>query len=283
MSQQREVSERDLLLDGYFRRMEKILDLKFPKDIVYLIKTYHLKWMIFGIGSNSYGQFGLGENTKYRQLEKFTKLKELQNLVSNINNIYPNSKSLSIITNNGDVYAAGDNSYRRLAIISSDKYSTIKEFSQIHIHKRIKLISHGTTNERHTFILTENNQLYASGCNFSGVFGDETEKGSIDALYQSHQVDYTQFLIHQKDEYITFIECGRSCSLWLTNYGLVYGAGFIGGTEISTKKAKLIQMNNDNVPIIMIRAGYDSMLALDEKYRLIVAGNNDLGKYNQIH
>ena len=71
MSQQREVLERDLLLHGYFREIEKILDEELPKDIVYLIKMYHLKWMIFGIGSNECGMKIIKSVKTNKQTNKF--------------------------------------------------------------------------------------------------------------------------------------------------------------------------------------------------------------------
>ena len=220
----------------------------------------------------------MGEDRKYHTIHQFTPLTQLQDLANNPDNIYPNNKSLSVITNNGDLYVAGDNSYRRLAIEIQQKYGKIAQFTKVDMDKPIKLISHGTINQRHTFILTQTNELYASGCNYSGVFCDDTATGSFDVLHKLHQVDYTQFLTHSQNEYITHIECGRSSSLFLTNYGLVYGAGNVGDMSISIDDAKLMNMNNDNTPIIMIRSGYDHMLALDEKNRLITAGNNDLGQ-----
>ena len=259
----------ELLLAGYFRRIEEILNSDIPKEIRKIIILYQKMLCIFGIGSPG-SMFGSQE----KELKQFTLLTNFQSLLPNVNTIFRNNKSFMVITQNNDLYAAGKNSYYRLGL---QQDSDLNKFTKI--MDNVKLTSTGCENDTHTFIYTLDHKLYASGNNYSGNFGNNHKTNSFNVSHKLEAID-TNFL-QNKTEHITKIELGPSFSLFLSNHGYVYSCGASGAhghDEYSLVIPTLINTNNDNEPIIDIGCGYYHALALDKKHRLIGWGDNDYGQ-----
>eukprot|EP01084_Bolivina_argentea_P291475 500955_1 len=264
---------RELLLSGYFREMEVIINHNIPPEICQIITLYQNIIIIYATG-NQNGFFGLNNNMKYC---KYTNLKELQLLATSPENIFPNSNSLMVIGNNNELFVAGNNNYQRLGIKVNEKYDTIYEFTKIELNKEIKLASIGCYNDSHTFILTQNNELYVSGNNFSSTFGNGKKSKDYNERCAAQHIN-TTFL--SQNENIIYISCGSMCTMFLTNTGSLYSTGkkMVNGLGVNTETPILINMNNNNIPIIKVSCGYDNNLALDEMNRLIVWGDNDYGQ-----
>lgn len=62
----------------------------------------------------------------------------------------------------------------------------------------------------------------------------------------------------------------------MSSMGLIYVTGY--GTDGKGKSPALLNMNNENVPITKICAGYDHHLFIDKHQRLITWGENDCGQ-----
>ena len=95
-----------LLLSGYFKAMEKLLDQNIPTEISEMIGMYHkIKDLGFAIGHDEF----MNSNC-------FLPLPQLWDLRPSMKNIYRNNESLMIITPDNQLYAMGNNSGTRLGI-----------------------------------------------------------------------------------------------------------------------------------------------------------------------
>ena len=274
MAAESSLQTRKIFLCGYFREIEKLLKQSIPKEIEEIIKLYEAIAAIFGIGSNQYGQLGFVSQTK--RLDQFTELKELQNLASHADRIYPSKNALMVLKNNDEIFVAGRNDYHKLGIKTREKFDSITEFTKLSFPDAIdiKLASNGAQSGRFSFIYTKANELYASGCNNVGVLGFKHGEGfqNYDECFELKKAD-TDFL--GKNESIEQIECAASKAMFLSNRGCVYATGY--GTDGYGKSPALLVMNNGNIPIIKVSAGYDHILFLDKQQRLITWGENDAG------
>ncbi len=297
---------RKLLLDGYFREMERTIDQTVPMDIIELIKLYQTFMLMFGIGYDTgmhhipfwpstcindnhtnkiiAGFFGFSESERDESPSKshkqFKQLTELQQLCTAPKNIYRNYDSLLVIGPHDQLYAAGCNDYHRLGFKSTEKFQDILQFKISPFDSKIKLISTGSHNKRHTFILTQNDELYASGANYGGEFGNGEATHSYDTFFEFTKIDTTSFL--KQEEIIKKIDCGTSWTIFLTNTGACYSCGgeSRNGHNMDTNIPLLLDLKNDGVPAIDVSCGYDNTLIIDDKYRLIAFGDNEYGETN---
>ena len=254
------------LFSGYFRHIESILQKDLPKAITQIIIAYQAVFLAHGVGDTHI----FGGN-----LKQFTLLKQLEDTNPHTD-IHRNNDSLLIINQNQELYAIGHNVGYRLGISNERSPKTLTKVAI----ENVKLVSTGCENDNHTFVYTLNHELYASGYNYSGYLGNGAATNNYSNTHILLQID-TNFLA-KSDEHISKITCGQSWSLFLTNYGYIYscGAGRHGHSQYRVLRPKLLNMNNDNVPIIDIDAGYYHSLALDKKQRLIGFGDNEYGQIN---
>ena len=136
---------------------------------------------------------------------------------------------------------------------------------------RITDISAG---KNHNLILTQDQQLFAWGCNSQGQCGQ---------IIQQHQVLYTPFkVLHplkNQEENITQIECGENFSGFLNN-GEVYtfggnengqlGLGFYDSQTNITQPTKIIM----DCQILQMSFGYRHILMLTNQDTVYGAGLN---------
>ena len=62
------------------------------------------KYSVFAIGNNSAGKFGLGH---CNNLKEWTRLSDLEDILSSIQNIYVSVSDIMIISNKNELYVAG--------------------------------------------------------------------------------------------------------------------------------------------------------------------------------
>lgn len=157
----------ELLLSGYFKEMEGILNQNIPNEISEIIVGYHkLKDTAFAIGGN-----------QFMKSPSYVSLPQIPELQPSTNNIYRNHQILMIITPDNQLYgmgANGVNSGDRLGIDSKEYKAQQNGDDNIHklvkIKDNVKLASEGCENSNHSFVYTVDNKLYGSGYNYSGHF-----------------------------------------------------------------------------------------------------------------
>ena len=149
------------------------------------------------------------------------------------NIIARNYQSLMIVssTSTKRVYVAGDNTHSRLGTSSQQTNNMPMEIKML---RNVEVISEGLTNERHTFIYTQDDQLYVSGKDngsrdrwysyFSGYLG--IEKVDPYKEYVLKKLDVSWLATKSgKMAKIIDIKCSKTRSLFLTNKGNVFGCG----------------------------------------------------------
>ena len=96
------------IINGYFKYIEKLLQLKIPNEMQKIIKNYLQSFCMYGIGKSfdEHGQFSSGDNT---MVNKWESLHKIENLIKSPNNIYCNGYSILLITSNGLLYQCGLN------------------------------------------------------------------------------------------------------------------------------------------------------------------------------
>ena len=144
-----------IVIYGYFRFIENtILNIIIPDNVKNIIMLYIKVHLIFGSD---------------QQQKKWIRLYRIESFIIDNKQIYPNGYSLSVITKKNKMYSVGYNGSKRLGINSTSE--NITEWTAIPINN-IKIASIGISNYYHTFILTLNNDLYGSGSNDVGQFGN---------------------------------------------------------------------------------------------------------------
>ena len=144
-------AKNSLLVIGYLREIGEYI---IPDLITEIIKLFNTKYIIYGIGLNEYGQLSLGHTNKIRK--EFIRLKDLESLLPNIENIFINSNSIFIKTALNEIFVCGDNTNLRLGngyfyFDTDDLF--VSKFAKITntLHEEVKYISTGICNTNHTF------------------------------------------------------------------------------------------------------------------------------------
>ena len=148
---------------------------------------------------------------------KWKRLFNFEKLLGHKSFIYPNSGTVFVKTYKNEIYGVGNNVSGGLGI--NTKNDCISKFKKIPIND-IKIASTGIGTILHTFILTQDNTLYASGMNVKGNFGVSQQTVFEDKLYE---IDTTAWL--SNNEYIINIRCAQSHSLFLTSNFNVFVCG----------------------------------------------------------
>ena len=124
---------------------------------------------VFSVGSNEYGELGLGHNTKQNELNKIPNIPPIE-ILSCV------GASCYLIDFGGNLWTFGCNKYGQLGHGDSAHKNAPKV---INILKDIQQISHGSTGE-HFFAKNSQNQIFAFGDNSFGQLGSgDTQSISI--------------------------------------------------------------------------------------------------------
>ena len=291
-----------LLVSGYLREAEEENDLIIPMDIKKETSDYFIKYKIYAMGGNFSGQFGLGHKVYGNYLDKngnptnkylWQRLVELENLCCNLNALFIEHESFKTITDLGQIYVTGNNTAARLGAsmwnASADTSWTINSShlicnftkmtsfeDKLELDSYPIILSIGCKRSEHSFIYTNNHDLYASGNNVHGVFGTGDK-----AIYKTtilHQKISTNFIQHKFD-YLVDIRCGAKHTVFLTTFGNVYccGKSEYGQAGKNGGKVLLPALIPLDHKAVKIRCGDNHTLIVDEMQQLHGFGANEDG------
>eukprot|EP01083_Nonionella_stella_P139190 424093_1 len=175
----------ECLIFGYLRQIESEFNTDLPEDVQRSICDYAMTYSLLGIGrnedGNGHGVLSLGEK---RNLTEWTQLCEIENVISNMNNIYANRQSLIIINESHELYISGI-----ISCIKMDDYYGLTRsvdlltlFTLPTLNDKPILASHGS-DCYHTFIYTQNGHLYANGSNYEAEFPNKSQDCYDDIEY----------------------------------------------------------------------------------------------------
>lgn len=131
---------------------------------------------LYCMGSNTYGQ--LGVSCSDRATWSLVPVQDSGGANQNVNfvmNVEANYQinSLMVITTNGDVYAAGDNTYGKLGT-GTALTSCNSTFRRVLLPAGVKAVAVANGDEYSSFILGDNGKVYGMGRNNTGQLGDGT-------------------------------------------------------------------------------------------------------------
>lgn len=125
------------------------------------------------IGRNAYGQLGLGDCADRNAFTVPSSVGGQQ--VKSVINVAARYQmnSVMVITRNGDVYAAGDNTYGKLGT-GGPLQACNSTFAKVQLPAGVKAVALANGDEYTAFILGDNGKVYAVGRNNNGQLGDGT-------------------------------------------------------------------------------------------------------------
>ncbi|GCC28861.1 hypothetical protein chiPu_0007295 [Chiloscyllium punctatum] len=206
---------------------------------------------LYIFGSNNWGQLGLGtKNT----VNKPTCVKALKSEKVKLTACGRNHTLVS--TEQGNVYAAGDNSEGQLGLGDTEARTVFQRVEFFTNHKKIKLLAAGSNISA---ALTENGKLFMWGDNSEGQIGLDTKNNAS----VPHQVDV--------GKPISWVSCGYYHSAFVTDDGQLYTFGESDNGKLGLP---LDQPINHRIPqlvtgisgkIIQVSCGGDHTVVLAEE------------------
>ena len=281
-----EYNESNLLSFGYCHEYEIKYKIIIPNDIKRLLTGFITKYKIIGIGENYRGQLSVkARDINEVMLHKWTRLKQLESVTCNYNNIYINSYSLMVIDEYNKLYVCGSNQFTRLGVIYADNdnihkginITIIPTFKNIASNLKFILASQGLNNSQHTFVYSADNQLYASGVNGDGQFGNGKRSLRVHSATLEHVPRFWRFF-----EKIKQIHCAQMRTFFLMDSGNVYACGWNGANSVSPSNHNdcitVPQLIYDNIKAIALGVRFNILLTFEGK--LIIFGGARLGDEN---
>ncbi|XP_060689029.1 X-linked retinitis pigmentosa GTPase regulator-like isoform X2 [Hemiscyllium ocellatum] len=206
---------------------------------------------LYIFGSNNWGQLGLGtKNT----VNKPTCVKALKSEKVKLTACGRNHTL--VFTEQGNVYAAGDNSEGQLGLGDTEARTVFQRVEFFTNHKKIKLLAAGSNISA---ALTESGKLFMWGDNSEGQIGLDTKNNAS----VPHQVDV--------GKPISWVSCGYYHSAFVTDDGQLYTFGESDNGKLGLP---LDQPINHRIPqlvtgisekIIQISCGGDHTIVLTEE------------------
>jgi alpha-tubulin suppressor-like RCC1 family protein len=218
---------------------------------------------VYATGWNHHGQLGLGDNTNRNAFTEVTDLSD-----KNIIAISARGSHSLALSNNGKVYATGNNAFGELGLGDNTHRNTFKEVSSLN-GKNIIALSAGRS---HSLALSNNGKVYAAGANSDGQLGlgDNTHRNTFNGVTSISGIT-------------SIFAAGGSHSLALSSDGKVYAAGVnnhgqlgLGDTANRNTFTKVSLLNDKN--ITALSAGQFHSLALSNDGKVYAAGDNDYGQ-----
>ena len=228
-----------LLSHGFCREIEEEISQEIPDEIMQLVMNFISKFIIFGIGKNEHGQLSLGPTIEAKNAKKWTRLNELEDIILSPDNLFINYESISVVSSNRELYVSGKNTNWKLGIdsipVPSQPWNNFiyNLINPDNSPEKVGIISHGMIADKHMFIYTLDNELYASGINSSAQFGNEKLTKNKDGHYITWEdavEDYAELFVAiprfwSDNDQIIDIQCSDTHSIFLTSFGDVYACG----------------------------------------------------------
>lgn len=236
---------------------------------------------IFVWGNNRFGQLGIGYKNDYIKPQEITSQFAL-NYDEKITCITASFRSSYLLTNQGRLFAWGNNEYGQLAdktLINCVKPMDITSRFKLYNDEKIIKISAGGF---HALLLTNQGRIFAWGNNQYGQLGDGTY------INKSKPVNITPNCNLHYNEEIDNIYTGLGHSLFITSLGRVFswGNNKYGqlGVVNSTKENTPIDITrnfmliSNNEKIKTIASGALHTIFITDLGRIFTCGNNEHGQ-----
>ncbi len=219
---------------------------------------------LFACGSNTNGESGLGNISHAYHIENVHIKGEIKEIICGRMHTF-------ILMENNELFASGSNKYGQLGLGS--KINKINEFQKIEIQGKIKQISCG---EYYTFILMENNDLFASGLNTDGQLGLNSNDKQIN--------EFQKVSIEGK---IKQVSCGLSFTFILMENDEIFSSGDNSRGQLGfgynsnirqIDEFKKVSMDGIDGKIKKISCGFSHIFILMENNEIFASGSYGSGE-----
>ncbi|MDR1614634.1 MAG: hypothetical protein LBS26_03590 [Campylobacteraceae bacterium] len=217
---------------------------------------------VYATGFNLIGQFGLGDNTDRNSFTEVTS-------ISGISAIAAGDLYSFALSNDGKVYATGDNHLGQLGLGDWTDRSNFTEVTFLS-DKNITAI---ITGNAHSFALSNDSKVYATGFN---------EYGQLGLGGNANRDNFTE-VTFLSDKNITAIVAGYYHSFALSNDGKVYATGYndygqlgLGDWIDRSNFTEVTFLSDKNITAIITGGAHSFALSNDGK--VYAAGYNGPGQ-----
>ena len=253
--------------------IDNVIDIAAGGNFTVVLKKDGTVW---ATGYNEYGQLGQNNTTNQKI---FVQVMDEQGTgkLSNIKAIEAGGNTTYAITNNGEVYSWGYNTYGQIGI--GNTTTQLKP-----VKTSLESIKQISANQYHAVALTENGEVYVSGYNAEGELGIGNNQNSVEKWQKMRNPSNTDDMKNVKQ-----VATGRYHTMVLTNDEKVYATGYnntkqlADGTTTTRNLLKPMKDSTDkeitNVKTIEA-AGYSSYIITNNN-ELYSAGYNNYGQQFQ--
>jgi alpha-tubulin suppressor-like RCC1 family protein len=219
---------------------------------------------VYATGYNYFGQLGLGNNTN---INTFTEIPSLSG--KTITALSAGGEHSLALSNDGKVYATGQNSSGELGLGDNNYRNTFTEVTDLS-DKNITALFAGN---HYSLALSNDGKVYATGHNNYGQLGlnDTANRNTFTKVG----------LLNDKN--ITALSAGNIHSLALSDDGEVYAAGYnyygqlgLGNNDNKNVFTEVTSLNGKT--IAALSACHAHSLALSDDGKVYTAGNNQYGQ-----
>jgi len=235
---------------------------------------------VYGVGNNYYYQLGyIDSNSKQSTPRHLSWFHENGNNIT-ISQISCGGNHTMFLTDDGNVYGVGNNTYYQLGYSDSNStQSTPRHLSWFHENGNNITISQISCGHSHTMFLTDDGNVYGVGWN------SYYQLGYSNTSAQSTPRHLSWFHEDGNNITITQITCSFSHTIFLTDDGNVYGVGkndkYQLGYSSSTANQRTprhlswFHENGNNITISQISCGNNHTMFLTDDGNVYGVGRND--------
>ena len=206
---------------------------------------------VFTLGSNNYGQLGIGIKVTSTPTPRKVILPPIKQVsCCNLATI--------CLSENGELYSFGSNTYGQLGLGNTEHYDLPQKITSLN---NIDFVECGSN---FAFCKTLDDIVYCWGDNYRGQLGNEDITLEFLSPVECNSIGE-----------IVDIKCGKFHTILLNSEGEVFKCGIINtGEDEETTFQKV-----EGLPfIIRIECGESSCMFIDKEYNLYVFGRNDYGQ-----
>ncbi|MDR2152813.1 MAG: hypothetical protein LBO72_08330 [Helicobacteraceae bacterium] len=225
---------------------------------------------VYAVGTSYFGQLGLGDNGWEADRKSFTLVDSLEG--KKIVAIAAGSYYSLALSNDGIVYAAGNNRYGQLGLGDSGDENSRNVFTLVSSLEGRKIVAIAA-GKYHSLTLDADGKVYATGRNNDGQLG----------LGDSDLRKTWTFVESLEDKKIVAVAAGDDHSLALDSDGKVYATGRnddgqLGLGDRDLRKTWTFVKSLEGKKVIAISAGVKHSLALDVNGAVYATGYNYYGQ-----
>lgn len=250
-----------------------IKDIFTGNDVVFAISNDN---SLFAWGNNNFGQTGTGNNAQSLNIPT-----KINGITGNIKNIYTIAGAVFAHTDDGSIYAWGDNANGLLGLGVSDAIvNTPQKITSINGIIKDLVVNY---NNFSVFALTEDNSLYVWGNNQNGQLGIENSNGVTSTPTKVNGITGNIKKIYAGDYSTYALTEDSSLYAWGNNQNGQLGLGLddvivntptkINGITGTIKEVIVYNKPYNNTPY-----NYNHVYVITEDSSLYLWGNNEKGQ-----